>query len=84
VLTFSTTASLTRTLPGRIPSGTTLFSYADSDGDPLTSPLAATDLTNVASVTVTVVAQTSTNTSIKPATLRSVVGMPNVTLEANN
>jgi prepilin-type N-terminal cleavage/methylation domain-containing protein len=83
-LTFSSTASLTRTLPGRIKSGTTLFSYSDSGGDPLPATLGSGDYTNVASVTVTVVAQTSTNPSINPATLRNVVGMPNVTLEANN
>jgi prepilin-type N-terminal cleavage/methylation domain-containing protein len=76
-----------------------LFAYTDqSDAclagtaatPPVTGPpctagtVLAADLDNISAVTVTVVSQSSANATILPATLSNVVGVPNVTLEANN
>jgi prepilin-type N-terminal cleavage/methylation domain-containing protein len=77
------TPSLTRTFPGKL-SATALFAYSDLNGASLGGTVAPANLDNVVSVGVTITTQTSTNTTIKPATLQNTVGLPNVTLEANS
>jgi prepilin-type N-terminal cleavage/methylation domain-containing protein len=99
IFTFDSTKtpSLTRTFPGKL-SAPVLFAYYGLNNVPLGNPVAGSsatlsptsitklgsDLDLVVAITVTVTSQSSTNTTIKPATLQNTVGMPNVTLEANN
>jgi prepilin-type N-terminal cleavage/methylation domain-containing protein len=85
----TTTPSFTRTFPGKITStaAAPLFSYLDNSNPTpvvLGGTVASGDLDNIAAVTVTIVSQSSTNSTIKPATLQNTVGLPNVTLEANS
>jgi prepilin-type N-terminal cleavage/methylation domain-containing protein len=78
--------TLSRTLPGKITSPSTLFSYADAT--PTTLPftggvLSATNRAAATSVTITVTLQASSNSTVKPATLQNTVGMPNLNLGTN-
>jgi prepilin-type N-terminal cleavage/methylation domain-containing protein len=82
------TPTLFRTLPGRITSPGTLFSYPDpaSPGNNLpfsNGALSPTNLAVVNSVTVSVTLQASSNSTIQPVTLSNTVGMPNLNLGTN-
>ncbi|MCU1525668.1 MAG: hypothetical protein JWO18_2562 [Microbacteriaceae bacterium] len=76
LFSFNTTAqpSLTRTLPGRILSTSSLFTYLDVNGNALTVGTNAAQRALVRSVTVTVSLQSAS----AAVTLQNTVGIPNV------